>query len=413
MAETSGRDKAAKHSSSPSAAAAGLWRLRRKQFEQCFGRNRLRFVPQPINLGSGGGYGAAGRSAVGGAGGGRCESLPAAACSIDGVISANGADATNSRSGGGSGGSIWLTAQSISGAGLIRVNGGAGEPIHGGGGGGGRIALEADTNNFAGLMTAYGGAGAQIGGAGTIYTKLTAQNGTVLVDNGGSGRHQYSPAGGERRGPHGSWPRRGHDQWRPERGKAARGVEQSDHRAQFFPHRDHHQLRRRPSNPVDALPSTAWASSLESDPARVIRRAPEFISVAAAGMAAMAGWVATPMRAAAALSVQRPGRPHAGGAGAGSGSSFSPFGGLGGGAIRMTVNGKLIVNGSISADGKPGSGSYAGGGAGGSVWLTRSGPGLVQEPCRRTAPRAYCLAVVAAEADGFPFPSTQIHSPAR
>jgi hypothetical protein len=69
-----------------------------------------------------------------------------------------------------------------------------------------------------------------------------------------------------------------------------------------------------------------------------------------------------------------------GGSGAGSGSSFSPFGGRGGGTIRMTVSGNLIVNGAISADGKVGSGSYAGGGAGGSVWLTLitwSGSGII------------------------------------
>ena len=34
-------------------------------------------------------------------------------------------------------------------------------------------------------MAAYGGAGANIGGAGTVYTKLTGENGLLAVDNGG------------------------------------------------------------------------------------------------------------------------------------------------------------------------------------------------------------------------------------
>ena len=331
----------------------------------------------PSNLGSGGGYGAAGPSAVGGAGGGLVRIVAGGTLLIDGMISANGADATNSRSGGGSGGSIWLTAQSISGAGLIR-------------------ATAARANRFTAAAAAAAASRCKrrriiSWGDDRLWRRWRAhrrrRNDLYEADRAErnsargqwrSGRHEYSLAGVERRGSHGAWPRRGYDQWRPNVGTLLRGFEQSDHRAQFFPHRDH-QLRDATIESGGRIAVDGLASRLESDPARVISRAPEFISVAAAGMAAMAGWVAIPMRAAAALSSQRP-PTSPGGAGAGSGSSFSPFGGLGGGAIRMTVNGKLIVNGSISADGKPGSGSYAGGGAGGSVWLTLgtwSGSGTV------------------------------------
>ena len=38
---------------------------------------------------------------------------------------------------------------------------------------------------FPGSLAAYGGAGAKTGGAGTVYTKLTGQNGLLVFDNGG------------------------------------------------------------------------------------------------------------------------------------------------------------------------------------------------------------------------------------
>ena len=137
---------------------------------------------QPINLGSGGGASYAG---VGGAGGGAIQIAAGGTFLINGAISADGANGTNSRSGGGSGGSIWITAYIVSGSGVIRVQGGAGEPTHGGGGGGGRIAIQSDMNSFTGLLAAYGGSGARIGAAGTVYTQLTGQNGLLVFDNGG------------------------------------------------------------------------------------------------------------------------------------------------------------------------------------------------------------------------------------
>lgn len=137
---------------------------------------------QPIALGSGGGAGVGG---VGGPGGGALRLAVSGAAILMGNITVNGAAATNSRSGGGSGGSVWITAQSVFGTGGITASGGAGEPVHGGGGGGGRIAILAETNAYSGAMVAYGGVGWQIGGAGTVYSKIGAEVGQVLVDNGG------------------------------------------------------------------------------------------------------------------------------------------------------------------------------------------------------------------------------------
>ncbi len=62
----------------------------------------------------------------------------------------------------------------------------------------------------------------------------------------------------------------------------------------------------------------------------------------------------------------------------------SSFGGAGGGAIRITATGSVVVNGKISANGLDGQASGAtsgGGGAGGSVWIeadSLSGSGLIE-----------------------------------
>ncbi len=83
------------------------------------GGNPYGSFTQPTDLGSGGGYGAGGSSAVGGAGGGAVRIIAGGDAIINGIISANGANATNSRSGGGSGGSVWLSARTIMQSGYI------------------------------------------------------------------------------------------------------------------------------------------------------------------------------------------------------------------------------------------------------------------------------------------------------
>lgn len=133
-----------------------------------------------------GSSGSAGTGGVGGIGGGAIKLVVGGALQINGGIAADGANANNSRAGGGSGGSVWLSAQTFSGTGSISVDGGAGEPIHGGGGGGGRIAVYFATNLFSGSIATRGGAGFVTGGAGTLYRRNTNQpTGLVLVDNGG------------------------------------------------------------------------------------------------------------------------------------------------------------------------------------------------------------------------------------
>jgi hypothetical protein len=146
------------------------------------GGNSYGTIVQPATLGSGGGASYLG---AGGNGGGKIQISAGGTVNIDGLLTVNGADATNSRAGGGAGGSIWITANNFTGTGMLTANGGGGEPVRGGGGGGGRIAIQYGTNNFSGNLTAFGGIGAQSGGAGTIFSQLKFQNGSLLVDNGG------------------------------------------------------------------------------------------------------------------------------------------------------------------------------------------------------------------------------------
>lgn len=131
---------------------------------------------QPDRLGSGGG-GAEdnARNICGGRGGGRVKINVSGTTTINGSITANGANGLvggHTGGGGGSGGSVWLTTSVLAGNGSITANGGNGGRRswgQGGGGGGGRIAIHYTTDNFAGSMTAFGGAGHQNGGSGTIF----------------------------------------------------------------------------------------------------------------------------------------------------------------------------------------------------------------------------------------------------
>ncbi len=141
---------------------------------------------QPVDAGSGGGGYPLGIAAAGSAGGGALELTVAGSLALDGRISANGGGATYESFGGGSGGSVWLSAGNLSGNGVISADGGPGDLLEGGGGGGGRIAVYSGTNSFSGSLSAHGGGGANAGGAGTIYSRAaTASAGVLVIDNGG------------------------------------------------------------------------------------------------------------------------------------------------------------------------------------------------------------------------------------
>jgi hypothetical protein len=124
---------------------------------------------QPVDFGSGGGFGG-GPLSGGSEGGGALRLSVGGVLTVDGQISADGEPGLQDESGGGSGGSIWVTAGTLAGNGQFTADGGEGQLYDGGGGAGGRIALYCRANIFFGLATASGAGGDFPGAEGTIYS---------------------------------------------------------------------------------------------------------------------------------------------------------------------------------------------------------------------------------------------------
>jgi hypothetical protein len=315
-------------------------------------------------LGSGGGTGAGGS---GGSGGGLIQLTVGGRAILNGAISANGDNATNSRAGGGSGGAISVSATSIEGAGAILANGGAGEPIHGGGGGGGRLVLISTTNVFTGSLSARGGSGWQIGGAGTIVQSGNATNTTLLVDNKGN-VGALTPLDSTTNQPDTII-----------QGRAAVSLSSSVTLGSMVLHSNASIL----STAANATPLTlivAGDAILDSGTqltmdgkgyAADTGPGLGLTSGSAIGGSGHAGYGGSGV---AGLTVARGGTtygssssPNTGGSG---GRSLSTsIAGPGGGIILLTVGGTLTLDGKISADATLTPLNY-GGGSGGSIWLS-------------------------------------------
>lgn len=131
----------------------------------------------PIDLGAGGGNGYSGTA--GGAGGGAVEINTTTSFTLNGAVTADGANGGTVNGyghGGGAGGSIYITAPTLSGSGSMTATGGVGGNAgdKAGGGGGGRTAIVGLTgsNNFSGTHTEAGGSAtspATAGAVGTYY----------------------------------------------------------------------------------------------------------------------------------------------------------------------------------------------------------------------------------------------------
>ncbi len=106
---------------------------------------------------------------------------------VEGAVRADGAAAAINNQGGGAGGTVYLKAATLRGAGTISANGGGGEWVDGGGGAGGRVALFFTSNQFTGSLSAVGAGGAGVGGAGTVYLKAGTSTGELRVVNGARG----------------------------------------------------------------------------------------------------------------------------------------------------------------------------------------------------------------------------------
>ncbi|MCX6360517.1 MAG: hypothetical protein NT029_11945 [Armatimonadetes bacterium] len=158
---------------------------------------------EPADFGSGGGSNV-GDAYPGGAGGGKMRLIVHGDLANNGAILAEGGVAPNT--GGGSGGSIHATLGSLSGNGVISADGGTPDVSslpagwHAGGGGGGRVALYYGSTAFTGTVSAQGGRGffdtsVADGGPGSVYTLQTgATAATLTFDNGGAIGAIYQPA---------------------------------------------------------------------------------------------------------------------------------------------------------------------------------------------------------------------------
>ena len=306
-------------------------------------------------------------SPLGAAGGGSITLNVTGTLQVDGRISAAGGAATNANAGGGSGGGISLMAGTLCGSGVIAANGGAGMGL-GGGGGGGRVVVTYTTGAFSGLMSAYGGAGNGWGGAGTVYTRASKSSwGQVMADNGG------------RAGTNTSWLSTGTVDL-----TVMGGAVVTPPSTQTF------------GNLVVA--SNGWLS-LSTQTLTVTSNA---TVLAGGGISADGTGYASSQGPGAGAYISSSSGYGGGGAGYGGygaasggltsarggltyGSATAPVdrgsgggvlqtsytpGGAGGGAIRISITGALLVNGRISANGGAGYLQGSGGGSGGSVWLT-------------------------------------------
>ena len=133
----------------------------------------------PTTPGSGGG-GSGYANAPGGYGGGHLDLMVGGTLTVDGTISANGADgvtySTYAASGGGAGGSIQVSAGTLAGSGTVQANGGNGgisSYAWSGGGAGSRISLNYTSLAFTGTVQAIDGNG---------YNE-TNESGTVAYNN--------------------------------------------------------------------------------------------------------------------------------------------------------------------------------------------------------------------------------------
>lgn len=297
---------------------------------------------EPVTPGSSGGKAA--NYSPGAAGGGALRLTVAQELVVNGRLSADGANA-GEYGGGGAGGSLWIETDRLAGTGTISARGGAGEK-NAGGGGGGRIALHVATDAFTGTVVACGGPGNPLpGGAGSVFRRRPPDPvGTLVLDNCGT--------------------EGGFTEWDPE-------VTLTDklhllHGATLAP-----RPRSWPTTwrfledvRVDAdghLSADARGSdSGEGDGTSAS------ISYGTGG--ASYGGSGGNGLSLAGRTFGSPTQPTNAGSGAAKATGYGP-GGSGGGALRLEFLGEAVVDGTISANGGDG-GNYAGGGSGGSLWIS-------------------------------------------
>ena len=320
----------------------------------------------PNQAGSGGGNSMVHNPANGGAGGGIIRLNVGGVLTVEGQLTANGESRLAS---GGAGGSIYVTAGTLAGTGSVTANGGAAGYSLSGGGGGGRIALYYGNSTFSGGLTALGGVstGAGSGGAGTLYLKANNQSvGDLLLDNTGINNAMETPI----------------------TAPAAYRLTLTNATAYATNSLTLSGLRVCANGLLTHPPQGPRLQVLVQGDARV--EANGAIGADKRGYPAQTG----PGKGGVGGTWGDPGS----GAGHGGqgGAAWSSPGGLtygsatepvdfgsgggdthpapnrGGGAIQLTVEGTLTIDGRVSANADVATASYDGGGSGGSVWLTAS-----------------------------------------
>jgi hypothetical protein len=346
------------------------------------GAGMLPSQDDPALPGSGGGAGIGEQPEnLGGAGGGSIFLQVENSLALNGIISANGAPGVGEGSGGGAGGGVVVMAKSFSGNGTISANGGAGQLPYGGGGGGGIIEIASSFSNlFAANVSAHGGIGATAGGAGVIVeTMAEGPVPQIIIDNDGlSGTNTPAP------------------------------VNVTDYDLTIS---------------GGAIMAVSGNSMLTGGPHNLLIGSNSFVTLSSSGTLSLNLTSNLTIAPTGGVVVDGKGEPSGqeigggktlgqngggggfggpGGAGAGGApggvtygsaqqpSSSGSAGGVavmgdpnlsqGGGVIKLDVSGTLTINGSVSANGDAGFFPGAGGGAGGSVWLTAgtlSGQGVI------------------------------------
>ncbi len=285
------------------------------------------------------------------AGGGAIHLDVTGTLTIDGTVSANGANAA----GGGSGGSIWVTAGTIAGAGTIMAHGGNGLNDMwdvGGGGSGGRIAVHYNVNSFTGTVQAHGGY--RPGEEGTVGFFDVSNPQQVKLIAGHSWRFLSEDAA-----------------------FALYDISLNGTTAVVEPGVD--KVTAENDIAIDAT-STLSCRAGEGP----IRLSAVNLSVAAGGsiIADMKGFSVnqSPGASAGNGGAGYGGRGGTVGGGAGGvlyGSAITPVdmgsgtsSGAGGGAVRLEITGSLTLDGTLSANGANGAGqNAAGAGSGGAIWI--------------------------------------------
>ncbi len=336
-------------------------------------------IVEPTDFGSGGGSNV-GDAYPGGAGGGKIRLIVHGALANSGAILAEGGSAPNT--GGGSGGSIYATVGSLSGNGVISADGGTPDVTslpagwQAGGGGGGRVALYYASTAFTGMVSAQGGRGffdtsVADGGPGSIYTLQTGATAANLTfDNGGAIGAIYQVAFA-----------------RPEADLVVRGAVMvlSDEADGL----NARSLTLGPNTTLTCLPSGSFGlratvgqnltvqsgGSIDVTGLGYPSRSGPGGGTYSAGNGATHGGSGAGNGQWAYASIVEPSDL---GSGGGSNVGDAYPGGAGGGRIRLTVPGTLLLDGAIRADGA--GPANVGAGAGGSVLLsvgTLMGSGVV------------------------------------